>query len=503
MSERFQEASNLFVDDDDVAGDGLVIDGSSPEPAAPVAPRCAVAANNNGTWGLRQGREVLDENQRQLEAAAAGEKVIDLTKMNLGEDLEATVSDFFGSVFQYEISTEETCQDPKRLQYLQELASSPEFASLRVNTIHSVDLSRLATASLLREYHTYREKEEKEDDKSPGKQPGGNKPGDQPGDAPGDDAARCMSAQRALREAKKEVGEAVEAGEAFGIDASSPKKEDLSTAREIYKRVRKNPELQKIIEMAGRFRFAARSLQRQKTVHGTDEMVGITMGKSIPRLLTMEKARLVDDDEGVSLEALDRLLKGQCLMRQLQGTEPQKSGPVFVLLDESSSMTCNLRRHQPGSLRRIDMAKALLLAMCHVAESQNRWVCLVAFSCRHRRRILTLSPGSWNRLALLDWLEQFIDGSTYAPLDDMPRLWEQTGAIEGRTDILCLTDGDADGCEPEQVEPFLEWKKKAKARFVLLGIGTDGLALRQVADETHVIKDFAVGEEGIQQALSF
>lgn len=503
MSDRFNE---LFGGED-LEGSFDIAEGAvSAAPSAPSKNRFVLADNNVSAWNQRQGREILDDAAERLAASKkTGEAVVDLAKLNLGEDEEATAADFFGSTFQYDPSLVDNCDDQTRQQYISNLLETPEMAALRVNTIHNVEWSKLAAVAMMREYHEYREKEdEKEEKKDKGDDEDGDEDGDQSGDKPGeslqDQIDRAVSTARAVKAAAKDVKEAKDIADAFGCgsDGAGERPMDPTKAAELYRRVRRNPRLQKILEMAGRFRLAAAAAQRQKSTHGADEVVGITVGGNLGRILNSERAKLLDDDEIISLEAMDRLLRRRCLERQLQGTQPIKAGPVMVLVDESGSMDAPIGQ----GMTRIDMAKALVMAIADLAMKQKRWVSLVAFSYKKATRMLTLPPGNWDRIALIDWLERFLNGGTYVPLDALDSLWQAAGAPTGKTDVICITDGDAEGCDGEAAKKYLEWKKEAQARLLTVGIGTDGGVLKALSDEVHVVQSMTANEEGVQKALS-
>src|SRR5205807_857872 len=83
---------------------------------------------------------------------------------------------------------------------------------------------------------------------------------------------------RALSRATEEVEEMREATAALGMGPGSPGSNDPKAIATLYRRVRNNPTLRRICELAGRYRRVAQSKQRQKVTHGTDDMVGVTLG---------------------------------------------------------------------------------------------------------------------------------------------------------------------------------------------------------------------------------
>src|SRR6185436_19324070 len=96
---------------------------------------------------------------------------------------------------------------------------------------------------------------------------------------------------RALTRAKEEVEEMREAAGALGLGPGSPGSNDPRAIAALYRRVRSNPVLKRICELAGRYRRVAQSKQRQKLTHGMDDMVGVTLGGELSRLLPVELAK--------------------------------------------------------------------------------------------------------------------------------------------------------------------------------------------------------------------
>ena len=152
----------------------------------------------------------------------------------------------------------------------------------------------------------------------------------------------------------------------------------------LFRRVRADPGLRRICDLAGRFRRVAQSKQRLKTGHGLDDVVGVEPGGDVGRLLPSELAKLMVPE--LELDALRRVVEGQALCREHHAVEPVGKGPVIVCVDESGSM----------SGEKVHTAKALALALAWVARSQRRWCGLVAYSGDSGERLLALPPGRWD-----------------------------------------------------------------------------------------------------------
>jgi uncharacterized protein with von Willebrand factor type A (vWA) domain len=105
--------------------------------------------------------------------------------------------------------------------------------------------------------------------------------------------ATLRSVGRALLRAGAEVAEMHEAAAALGMGPGTPGSNDPRKIAALFRRVRDNPTLRRVCELAGRYRLLAQSKQRRKTAHGMDDLVGVTLGGDVGKLLPAELARLV------------------------------------------------------------------------------------------------------------------------------------------------------------------------------------------------------------------
>src|SRR5207247_8477297 len=96
---------------------------------------------------------------------------------------------------------------------------------------------------------------------------------------------------KALTEASKEVEEAREAAAALGMGPGAPGGNDPRAIAALYKRVRSDPTLRRICDLAGRYRRVAQSRQRRKATHGLDDVAGVAPDADLGRLLPPEPAR--------------------------------------------------------------------------------------------------------------------------------------------------------------------------------------------------------------------
>lgn len=411
-------------------------------------------------WGLRRGRDLIDESER-LQMA--------------GTD-EFAAADFFCAGFDPDPRLRESCTDPRRHEFITQLLGTPEYHSLHAATRLDDTAASIAAVHFAEAFAKLQQAEEV---------------AGSPADALGREMAAMRAVARALTAAKEEVSELHEAAGALGMGPGSPGSNDAKAIAELFKRVRSDPALRRICELAGRFRRVAQSKQRRKTVHGLDDVVGVQPGGDLARLLPHELGKLAVPE--LELDTLRRLVERQALCREYHATEPIGKGPIIVCCDESGSMQ--------GP--KVHAAKALALALAWIARRQNRWCALVAYSGDSGERLLALPPGRWNEAALADWLGAFIGhGSDLdVPIRELPRMYADLKAPIGATDVILITDAQVR--IPESIRtPFLAWKTVSKVRVHSLVLNDNPGDLAGVSDEVHRVASLDPSGDAVGRVLS-
>ena len=415
-------------------------------------------------WGLRRGRDLVAESDRLRQS---------------GTD-EYAAADFFTSAFDPDPRLVDACQDPKRHRFLAQLLDTPGYHALHAATRLDDTAAAIAAAHFAEQFARLNTEDSKR---------GGA--GATAGDDLADEMATLRAVGRAVAEAGKEVSEMHEAAGALGMGAGEPGSHDPRAVAALFKRVRNDPGLKRICDLAGRFRRVAQSQQRQTVTHGLDDVVGVEPGGDVGRLLPVELGRLMVPE--LELDTLRRIAEQQALCREHHAVEPVGKGPVIICLDESGSMSGD----------RIHTAKALALALAWVARHQRRWCALVAYSGDTGERLLPLPPGRWDETKLLDWLSAFLGkGSEIdVPVRELPRMFAELKAPAGITDVIFVTDAVC-RLPPAVTDTFLAWKGQAKARLVTLVLNTAAGDLTAVSDEVHLVATLAPDADAVGRVLS-
>jgi uncharacterized protein with von Willebrand factor type A (vWA) domain len=439
----------------------LAIMPTEDQPAKPASP----TALELDEWGLRRGREILDDSERAQQT---------------GLD-ENALADCHGVAFEPDPRLKEDCIDPQRRAFLAQLLETPDYRALHESTMLDAAASAIAACAFAEQLAALKQDERKGGAESP-------KTGQ---DVIAREMATLRAVGKAVSEASKDVEECKEAAAALGLGPGAPGSNDPRVIAALYRRVRSNPTLRKICALAGRYRRLAQSRQRMKSTHGMDDMVGVVLDADIGRLLPHELARLADDE--LADDTLRRLIERQTMCREYQAVEPVAKGPIILAVDESGSMQGD----------KVHTAKALALALAWVARRQRRWCALVAYSGDSGERLLALPPGRWDEHALMGWLEQFIGhGSTLdVPVREMPDYYHRLGAPRGKTDVIFITDALLR--LPSDIEQrFMAWKHEVQARLISLVIDSVPGDLARISDELHQVRSLDVAEAGVERVLS-
>lgn len=394
---------------------------------------------------------------------------------------EDVIADTFESCFDPFPEFAKNPKDVIRQKWFDALMQSDDFRALRSSTLLDSAMSEIGSAQIGQQWVTYYgnlSEEEKQ------RITGG-------GETARDELKRIGSTHKASKDARSTVGDAAAAG--MGMGMMGGQKVNAKKLMQVFRQVRENTSLKRIMNMAGKMRRAAASLQRRKSKHAQDEVVGVTIAGEISRMIPAELAKFAIPE--LELDLLRRISEREIMCWEQHGTEPVARGPIVVCVDESGSMS-----GEPH-----DNAKALALALGWVAMQQKRWIAFVGFSGGCEGTRLAFAPGEWDQDKLIEWLTHFYGGGTTldVPLQQLPEVyWPEFGAPSGKTDVVLITDAQVH-CPKSIEESFLAWKAKEKAKCYGLVIGGARPGdLEKVCDQCWCFDRIDTGEDAVQQMLS-
>ena len=441
----------------DLDGGHLTSLRSEPTPKAQESSPTALKLDQ---WSLRKGHELLAESPR-------------LRKLGLSSEC---VSDLHAAAFLPDHELEDSCRDPLRKEFIQELLSTPAYQSLHESTKLNTVAAEIAAISFGEQFSALAARVET----SP-----------QPSKPEGLDVAVIASASRAAKDAVEGVQELESVTQAMGMGAGEPGSSDVNAIVTTFKAVRSNPALLRICSLAGKFRQLAQGLHKARSKSGFEEVTGLESGGDISRLIPSELMRLGIPE--LEIDFLRRFSERQCLCREYEAIEKIGLGPIVIVVDESGSLV--------GSKN--ESAKAIALTLASIARKQGRWCGLVAFSGGSGHRVLALPPTKWNQVQLYSWLESFIGcGSDQdVPVQEMPAIFTEIGAPVGNTDLIYVTDAEL-RISDKKASAFKDWKRTVQARLISLVLNSDPGQLSSISDEVHLVSSLDPCEMGIKKVFS-
>lgn len=408
-------------------------------------------------WHENKGRRLAQEDQYKPYVKAGAITTHDL-------------ADAHAACFEFYVELHENPKDKMRSEWMQQLMETPEFKAVRATTNFDMVLSDMSCKIVVDQWVEYKKHVQQNPDKD-------------------DEHARMRSAASAARQAKQGVDEAEAVAKSFGLEKGSRTMFDPKMMLKLFQKMKQSPDLKRICELAGRYRRLAQARQRVRDIHAQDEVVDVTLGGEIERLIGSEITRLALPE--LEDELLVRISERRALVHQKSGVKRIAKGPIMVLIDESGSMG-----GEP-----IQQAKAMALSLAWVAKAQGRWCALVSWSSGGQYNYISLPPGEWDGMKVADWCCGFIGGGTQPPIDKVDEIFQNTGAIEGKTDMVWISDGCAH-IDPNEAHKFNEWRAEHNARSISMLVEQDDEAFRRISDEIHVVKSIDVEESAVGEILS-
>ncbi|MFZ3565583.1 VWA domain-containing protein [Streptomyces sp. BH097] len=281
--------------------------------------------------------------------------------------------------------------------------------------------------------------------------------------APGVRAAARAAAAKASRAVRQEAS----LMRAWGLGPGELERLPFEERARLAERLRTG-RLAEWAELIGRFRQMAAGERARKVENTTGELVGVTLGDDLSRLVPSELA-------GLGVPALRavfaaRYAAGELMLYDSRGERPSGRGAVIACVDTSHSMY----EAGPGGVTREVWAKACALALLDQARAGGRDFVGILFSAADKVRVFRFPADRPADLdATLEFAETFLGGGTsyQAPLGAARDLLEREfdDAARARGDIVLLTDDDCGVTE--------EWMRGWNAAKHRLGFRVFGVAV--------------------------
>ncbi|MEU3616261.1 VWA domain-containing protein [Streptomyces sp. NPDC006872] len=245
-------------------------------------------------------------------------------------------------------------------------------------------------------------------------------------------------------------------------------------------------------ELIGRFRQMAGGERARKVENAAGELVGVTLGDDLSRVIPSELANL-------GLPALRavfaaRYAAGELMLYDSQGEQATGRGAVIACVDTSHSMY----EAGPGGVTREAWAKACALALLDQARHAGRDFVGILFSAADKIQVFRFPADQPAEIAqVLDFAETFLGGGTsyQTPLSAAGELLEEefNDTARARGDIVMITDDDC-GVTEEWMRGWNDAKHRLGFRVFGVAVGTPRVAeadsvLQALCDNLRSIED--------------
>ena len=246
--------------------------------------------------------------------------------------------------------------------------------------------------------------------------------------------------------------------------------------------------LAEFTELIGRFRRMAAAQRARRTEHAPGELIGVTLGDDLGRLIPSETAALGVPALRAAFAA--RYAEQRLFIYETRGEENAGQGAIIACIDCSGSMTTR----GPGGITGEAWAKACGLALLDQARVGKRDFAAILFSSAGEQKTFRFPAGQRHRVAdVLDFAEYFWGGGTdfATPLDAAAGLLEAEHNDDGRMngDIVLVTDGECDVTET-WMRAWNERKHRLGYRVFGIAVGTTpGPVLSALSDNVRTVTD--------------
>ncbi|MCF3170393.1 VWA domain-containing protein [Streptomyces violaceoruber] len=299
------------------------------------------------------------------------------------------------------------------------------------------------------------------------------------------------AAHRAAREAAEAVREEAVLMRAWGVGPGELERMPYARRARLAERLRAG-RLARWAELIGRFRQMADGERARKVESTTGELVGVTLGDDLSRLIPSELARLGLPELRAVFAA--RYAAGELMLYDSRGERPTGRGAVIACVDTSHSMYAA----GPGGVTREAWSKACALALLDQARHAGRDFVGILFSAEDRVRVFRFPAGRTAGVEqVLDFAETFLGGGTsyQAPLTVARELLEEEfdDATGARGDIVMITDDEC-GVTEEWTRGWNDARRALGFRLFGLAVGAPGAAeagsvLDELCDNLRSIED--------------
>jgi len=259
----------------------------------------------------------------------------------------------------------------------------------------------------------------------------------------------------AIRKAMKQAENELDRVDAFipswGTEAGQPQMIPMEEKAKLAQAIINDPKLKEIAELAGRMKNIAISKQKSRIKHAQDEVVDITTGSDLNKILPSELVTIKHPK--LKLLFYKKLIENSLMEYDLKSRETEGRGPVICCIDTSGSMK---------GLKEI-WSKAVALSLLTIAYRQKRHFAIVIFSNRDQVSYEIIDPRRDPPTKIIQALKLFFSGGTDFE-EPLTVAVELMGDLP-KADIVFLTDGECD-ISDEFLAQYNKIKRKLDFRCI-------------------------------------
>lgn len=269
-------------------------------------------------------------------------------------------------------------------------------------------------------------------------------------------------------------------GMSWGNEPGSPTQVSFEERLALAKQLESQVFVQEILDRAGKFLETALQQRRKAPVSaGYGELVGITTGANLGRLLPSELGKLSSPSQRPLF--YKGFTERTLFEYDLQAPKEKGKGPIVMCIDTSDSMS--------GASEL--WAKGLAIALARLAAKDNRDMAIIPFS-NAPGRVVELPAGdrNWDKL-LRDVIGLNMRGGTNfeKPLAVALEIIEKAANLR-QADIVFLTDGAAAVSDRFKQEfKTQQDKQQISLLSIFVGSAQPGSSLKDISDSIWNVKD--------------
>lgn len=241
------------------------------------------------------------------------------------------------------------------------------------------------------------------------------------------------AARAAISTAAETTREEAALMRAWGVEPGQLQRMDFDTRARLAAQLRSG-RLAQFAALIGRFRTMATGERARRVEHAPGELVGITLGDDLGRVIPSELSQLGVPALRPVFAA--KYAEARLMLFDSRGEQVTGQGAIIACIDTSGSMAGG----------REAWAKACALALLDQARQAKRDFVGILFSSAGQVRTFRFPAGaSYDIAAVIDFAETFFNGGTdfETPLSVATELLAEEFNAEGRArgDIVLITDG--------------------------------------------------------------